>query len=243
METKIDSDNIEIDHNIFSSQIPANEQGTCVQCTKVPLRGYRNHGTLTLHGKNDSAHDNILRHNKSGWGPFVVAEYANHDVFNNVVYDEIADGDYPTKYAIRAYGEGADFGLAKSHIRGNTFCKLTSYVIAGDPGLDVHDNHGLDSPGAAPSECDAEVQRILKEMQELRSETIAPTCVASAGGWSNRPTTAKTGTFTVEFDATPSQKYIDAVVELSASPADAYTDLAAIVRFNRAGNIDRSQGL
>ncbi len=82
--------------------------------------------------------------------------------------------------------------------------------------------------------------------------TATPTPVgcqtAYAGGsWVNKSMGAnQTGTFTTEFDATPSPRTGDTVgdmaVGLSNGSASAYTDLAAIVRFAPSGNIDARNG-
>jgi hypothetical protein len=46
----------------------------------------------------------------------------------------------------------------------------------------------------------------------------------------------------VEFDATPQASTMDGVIGLSAGPASAYADLAAIVRFSPQGYIDARNG-
>src|ERR1700733_8865533 len=68
-------------------------------------------------------------------------------------------------------------------------------------------------------------------------------CLVSLSGWVNSslPQT-ETGSFQVQFDATPSAAALDSVVGLSSGPASAYTDLAAIVRFNNSGTIDARNG-
>ena len=64
-------------------------------------------------------------------------------------------------------------------------------------------------------------------------------CVTSAEAWANEPLAqTATGSFRVTFDATPSAAMIDGVTGLSFGPASAYTNLAAIVRFNDLGYID-----
>ncbi len=64
-------------------------------------------------------------------------------------------------------------------------------------------------------------------------------CVTSSGTWANYPLAqTATGSFRVTFDATPSAAMIDGVTGLSFGPASAYTNLAAIVRFNNTGVID-----
>jgi Abnormal spindle-like microcephaly-assoc'd, ASPM-SPD-2-Hydin len=68
-------------------------------------------------------------------------------------------------------------------------------------------------------------------------------CLVSSSGWANSSLPQiETGNFQIQFDATPSAAALDSVVGLSSGPATAYTDLAAIVRFNNAGNIDARNG-
>ncbi len=70
-----------------------------------------------------------------------------------------------------------------------------------------------------------------------------PACRTSSGGWVNSALPqAETGTFRLEFDATPSSTGIDGVVGLSSGPAGDYSNLAAIVRFNATGTIDARNG-
>ena len=73
----------------------------------------------------------------------------------------------------------------------------------------------------------------------LTVNSTSQACVTSSGSWANYPLSqTATGSFRVTFDATPSAAAIDGVTGLSFGPASAYTNLAAIVRFNSAGNID-----
>lgn len=53
---------------------------------------------------------------------------------------------------------------------------------------------------------------------------------------------AQTGNPTVKFNATPSGNNINTVVGLADGPQRAYTNLAAIVRFNPSGFIDAYNG-
>jgi len=70
-----------------------------------------------------------------------------------------------------------------------------------------------------------------------------PGCAVSSLTWGNTPlAAAQTGSFTVEFDATPNGTGLDAVTGLSAGPAAAFADLAVIVRFNSGGTIDARNG-
>ena len=67
-------------------------------------------------------------------------------------------------------------------------------------------------------------------------------CQAGTAAWTNTGFTAQTGSPTVKFNATPSGNDINAVVGLSDGPQEAYTGLAAIVRFNPSGFIDAYNG-
>jgi hypothetical protein len=69
-----------------------------------------------------------------------------------------------------------------------------------------------------------------------------PGCHLSSSFWQNTGFTALNGTFTAQFDVTPNGAAIDGVTGLSAGGASAYTDLATIVRFNTAGQIDARNG-
>jgi hypothetical protein len=64
----------------------------------------------------------------------------------------------------------------------------------------------------------------------------------SGGSWQNRSFANQTGTFTAEFDATPSASPSNSVVGLSQGAQTAYTGIAATVRFNPDGNIDARNG-
>ncbi len=66
--------------------------------------------------------------------------------------------------------------------------------------------------------------------------------LAVAASWNNKPLTSKSSAFELEFDVTPTQNDENVVIGLSNSAAAAYTDLAAIVRFNPDGQIDVRNG-
>jgi hypothetical protein len=73
----------------------------------------------------------------------------------------------------------------------------------------------------------------------LTVNSASQSCVTSTEAWANDPLSqTATGSFRVTFDATPSAAMIDGVTGLSFGPASAYTNLAAIVRFNNTGTID-----
>ncbi|PYP18109.1 MAG: hypothetical protein DMD52_02690 [Gemmatimonadetes bacterium] len=68
------------------------------------------------------------------------------------------------------------------------------------------------------------------------------TCVTSVVAVHNTAFATQSGSFTVQFDATPNGSPIDAPTGLSSGPAAGYTDLAVIVRFNPTGQIDARNG-
>ncbi len=68
------------------------------------------------------------------------------------------------------------------------------------------------------------------------------TLVSSGSAWWNSSFPAESGTFHVEFTATPSANNIDAVVGLSNGTASNWTKLAAIIRFSPEGIIDVRRG-
>jgi hypothetical protein len=70
-----------------------------------------------------------------------------------------------------------------------------------------------------------------------------PPCLLSSPTWTGSPLTQiQTSSFRIQFDITPAILNMDAVTGLSSNPAAVYQDLAAAVRFNRAGMIDARNG-
>jgi hypothetical protein len=67
-------------------------------------------------------------------------------------------------------------------------------------------------------------------------------CSSVTSLWQNRSFSNQSGSFTVQFDATPGIGGMDGVVGFSNGSASAYTSLAASVRFNTSGNIDARNG-
>ncbi len=71
-------------------------------------------------------------------------------------------------------------------------------------------------------------------------------CIDSRGGWKNTSFAPQTGQFTLEFDATPTSlndaNSLYGFIGLSSSPADEYTDLAAIISFHPNGLIRARNG-
>jgi len=60
--------------------------------------------------------------------------------------------------------------------------------------------------------------------------------------WRSSAITPQTGTFEAQLTVTPQARPMDGLVGLSASAADSFSDLAAIVRFNPSGFIDARNG-
>lgn len=72
--------------------------------------------------------------------------------------------------------------------------------------------------------------------------TPATTPAPTNTPWTNEAIPPQTGTFTATFDAVPLVIKQDTVIGLSQEEAGAYTNLAAIVRFNNTGTIDARRG-
>lgn len=66
--------------------------------------------------------------------------------------------------------------------------------------------------------------------------------VVSNATWEQLSVAEQTGRFVLSYEVTPQAANVDAVTGLSFGPADGYTDLATIVRFNTAGRIDVRNG-
>ena len=84
----------------------------------------------------------------------------------------------------------------------------------------------------------------LTALSGLTNNALAACRTASPGAqqWKNAAFDPQSGELTVQFDATPLQANIDALVGISNGPATHWTRLAAIVRFNADGNIDVRNG-
>jgi hypothetical protein len=65
---------------------------------------------------------------------------------------------------------------------------------------------------------------------------------SGAGAWVNTAFTAQAGTFTAEYDATPSALQIDSIVGLSRGAQTAFTGFATLTRFNTSNTIDARNG-
>ena len=73
---------------------------------------------------------------------------------------------------------------------------------------------------------------------------VSSGCVAASPstGWINTPFASQTGTFTAQYDATPSASPTNSVVAFSKGAQTAYTGFATLVRFSPAGDIDARNG-
>jgi hypothetical protein len=75
----------------------------------------------------------------------------------------------------------------------------------------------------------------------------AATCKTATGGasgvgtWINTSFSSQTGTFTAEYDGTPSA-VLDSVIAMSKGTQTAFTGFATLTRFNTSGNIDARNG-
>ncbi len=78
----------------------------------------------------------------------------------------------------------------------------------------------------------------------VATATAAPACTQTSqgGSWQNTAFANQTGTFTAQFDATPSAADMNGVVGLSNGSQTAYTGFAALARFNPSGKIDARNG-
>ena len=69
-------------------------------------------------------------------------------------------------------------------------------------------------------------------LSQAHGATLLGCATSKLNTWSNYSFASQAGTFTMTVDATPNAAVTDALIGLSAVPATAYTDLAAIVRFS-----------
>jgi hypothetical protein len=95
---------------------------------------------------------------------------------------------------------------------------------------------------AQASGCGADDPAREPESGTDTSTATACNLVRAGGPWWNLTFTAQTRTFHADFDVTPSAANVDAVVGLSNGSAASFAKLAAVVRFNPAGQIDVRAG-
>lgn len=67
-------------------------------------------------------------------------------------------------------------------------------------------------------------------------------CIASTSEWRNLTLTPQTGSFEIQFSATPKSNNLDAIVGLSSSMASTFSASAILIRFSPAGIIDVRNG-
>lgn len=111
------------------------------------------------------------------------------------------------------------------------------------------DQDGQSRPGTGKDKGADEVSTAAITAHFLTSADVGPnsglsgTTITSATRFVDQalPST-QSGTFTAEFDASPSISPANDVVGLSSAAAAAYTDIAVMVRFNTTGTIDARNG-
>ncbi len=83
---------------------------------------------------------------------------------------------------------------------------------------------------------------MLAAVSPARTKHPVNTCVLSAGSWMNVPVAQQTGSFRVTYTASASAANVDGITGLSFGPANEFSDLAAVTRFNSNGAIDAMNG-
>jgi hypothetical protein len=81
-----------------------------------------------------------------------------------------------------------------------------------------------------------------KNVRPYLATTATVECYVSSGTWQNDPFANQTAPFIAHFDMTPNTSHMDGVTGLSLDDALAYSNLAAIVRFNVTGFMDAIDG-
>ncbi len=83
---------------------------------------------------------------------------------------------------------------------------------------------------------------LLAAVSPARNRHQINTCVLSAGSWMNVPVAQQTGSFRVTYTASASAANVDGITGLSSGPANDFSNLAAVIRFNSNGAIDAMNG-
>ncbi|MEQ1354415.1 MAG: immunoglobulin domain-containing protein, partial [Candidatus Acidiferrum sp.] len=83
---------------------------------------------------------------------------------------------------------------------------------------------------------------LLAAVSPARTKHPVNGCVLSAGSWMNVPVEQQTGSFRVTYTASASATNVDGVTGLSFGPANDFSNLAAVIRFNSSGAIDAMNG-
>jgi hypothetical protein len=81
-----------------------------------------------------------------------------------------------------------------------------------------------------------------KNVRAYLKTTATIECYVSSGTWQNDPFSNQTAPFVAQFNMTPNTAHMDGVTGLSLDDALAYSNLAAIVRFNVTGFMDAIDG-
>jgi hypothetical protein len=162
IDLKSNSRNVEIHHNIFEEQVPATPYRPGSQ-----LATRANEGTISSKGTGHRIANNIIRHLvDAGLSIFRTSEDGSHRIVDNVIL-----GVDKTSFAITVTDQR--FGGAPTEVTNNTFCDLPTYKVhKSTHAIVIHDNPGI--PGGAPqAQCNAEITRILAEMENLPARFTA----------------------------------------------------------------------
>lgn len=114
-----------------------------------------------------------------------------------------------------------------------------SYSIAATTGFRVA---GVTVNGASVGAVTSYTFSNVTANQSIAARFVSNTTLTSTTGWQNLGFPSQSGVFTATFDIIPSAASVDAVTALSPVSAQAYSDTAAMVRFNTAGYIDVRNG-
>lgn len=158
-----------IHHNIFEDQVPSIDQNSiisgCSDCGSGPAgRGWVAQGTIELkNGGNSEIYSNILRNNKSGWGPLNLGPGDNIHIHDNVWYGFITTPNV-TNYHIR----GSDG--SNNELEDNIACNMNTYNCNSCGTVIFTNNQGFNGSGGSgvsQSICDAREAVILSEFPSL----------------------------------------------------------------------------
>jgi Abnormal spindle-like microcephaly-assoc'd, ASPM-SPD-2-Hydin len=83
---------------------------------------------------------------------------------------------------------------------------------------------------------------LLAAVSPARTKASVNSCVLSGGSWMNVPVQQQTGGLRLTYTASASAVNVDSVTGLSFGPANEFSDLAAVIRFNSNGAIDAMNG-
>lgn len=162
----------------------------------------------------------------------------------NGIYGGLAN--WMAKFGDAGSSEGNPQVDSAGHLFSSSPCINAAKTIAGI--TDDYDGQARPAGGAVDIGADESGSATAPAPTPTPAPTPAPTPTptpdptTTTPTWVNHAMTSQSGAFTVEFDAKPAQANSDVVVGLSNGAADAYADLAPIVRFNTAGKIDARNG-